>query len=314
MILTDQIANYIKNKHIGKTVYIGESIKKTVNKRIIDIIKSGLNETNDITKAEVLVENNVNEYCCPVIFSNGSNAVPSEYKIKEISKPLDVFLYARKKVVTENNLYINNKNDDLFKLAVKKRRAKKSKPISEIFGKSKSKKLLIVGGGESWQDIDYDKLADNIKVMVVNYNFNIKADYLVWHDKKVGANLDVVTFKDRRKVIGFERNECRICDYTYNWEDIIETHHTGATAIQLAGKMGFKEIYLIGFDYKQNSLGLDQTYKKDRNDYYDHKKCNMFVEDFNNFKAERTYNLNKDSNLKKLPYADIGELYVTSSK
>ncbi len=46
-----------------------------------------------------------------------------------------------------------------------------------------------------------------------------------------------------------QRNATSRTDYYFNWDIIREGFHTGFYALQIAEFIGFKEIYLVGYDY-----------------------------------------------------------------
>ena len=277
---------------------------------------TALNVVDNIKEAQILIENDVGDFCCPIVFTDSScKAAPYTYEYKSINKACGVAMYVQRKHLImanpyiEKNLYRLNYNGELFKLTVYKCQPKKREAISVLWNSYKDHRLVIVGGGESWTKIDWKRKATDIMVMIVNYNFKLKANFVIFNDKQVGRDLECVEFNDERIMIGFSDHVNKASDFVYSNDDIVAVGHTGAAAVQLSEKMGFKKIYIAGFDYNKNSNGKDQVYLKDKNDYYKDSRCDRFVADYEKFKTERTYNLNKKSRLQSLPFASMDELY-----
>ena len=318
MNLTQPVITLICKQFKGETVFIGDDIRGKTESGFINAIETELILTTSIKKAFLLIENNVGDYATPIVMTDSAqNTAPNCYEYRFINKANNVAMFIKRICSTysnpyvEQNLYRLNYNQDLFRLRIKKLAHRDSVKVSRLYGQYESKRLIIVGGGESWQKIKWDRLASDILVMIVNYNFTIKADFLIYNDKKVGRDLETVTFLDDRKIIGFKDHKSRVTHYVYDIPgDGVSVSHTGAMAVQIAEKMGFEKVYLAGFDYKKGKNGKDQVYKKLKNDYYKDSRIKRFVDDFEKFNTEKTYNINNESNLRKLPFAETGELYI----
>ena len=315
MTLPETVIKLICDKFKTELIYIGEDLRKK-EKKAVKVLEDRVNVTTNLDKAEILMENNVADFCKPIVITDSMNNITSVYEHRSINKAANVSMYILrprlyKNPYIEKNIYKLNYNPKLYKIYLQKVSPRKSKSISTLYGQYSDHRLVIVGGGASWQDIEWDKKADDIRVMIVNYNFKLKADFLIYNDKQVGRDLENIVFWDKRIIIGWEDHTSRVTDYVFSCpKDTVNVTHTGAMAIQIAEKMGFKKVYLAGFDYKKNSDGKDQVYEKLKNDYYKDSRIQRMLMDFDKFKTTRTYNVNRESKLQKLPFADKKELYA----
>ncbi len=263
-----------------------------------------------IEKAIVLFEHNVVDFCTRIVITDSTNIYPNNYKVVQIDKMAGITAYIRRMIGREN-LYRQHKNDELFEIVLSRGASKPNKSITETFSKYGDKRLLIMGSGPSCAGIEYDRIAKDVDIMVINYNFNMRADWHFYLDKKVATDLNAVVFKDKRKIIGPQNRPCTIQDYNFTDSDCIKTGHSGATALQFAQKMGYKEIYLSGYDYMQTE-GKDHLYS-DKNDgvYKDAKQIKLFLSDFQKFNvAGNVYNLNDRSALRSIKFSNKENVYA----
>ena len=100
---------------------------------------------------------------------------------------------------------------------------------------------------------------------------------------------------------------CSLKDYEYTNE--LNLRHTGAIAAYLSLKMGFKTVYLAGFDYYKNREGKDHLYLKDDNNKYSEKRIKLFLDDFEKFNTDNLCNLNDNSRFKKCSFSNINVIY-----
>jgi hypothetical protein len=307
MELTINAINKIATLYSGLPTFIGEQFRNQYGKRYDFCFKL----VDKVEKAVLLFEHNVVDFCTKIVITDSTNIYPNNYKIVQIDKMAGITAYVRRMLGREN-LYRKNINLELFDMTLSRVGSKTSQPISEIFCKYGDKRLLIMGSGPSCAGIEYDRIAKDVDIMVINYNFNTRADWHFYHDKKVATDLNAVIFKDKRKVIGPKNRPCSIQDYNFTDSiDGIKTGHSGATALQFGQKMGYREIYLAGYDYMQTE-GKDHLYS-DTNDgvYKDSKQMKLFLSDFQKFQVtDNVYNLNNHSALKSIKFTNKEKVYA----
>jgi hypothetical protein len=197
--------------------------------------------------------------------------------------------------------------------------------VTTLWEQHKGDDCLIVGGGRSVCDVNFDKFQGALKIGI---NFNVTPidfDYMVYMDDDVRLWYDI--YEHREKVIAFKNNAGISTDFTYTKHDIEILSHTGSLALQIAYKMGFDNIYLAGYDY----------YVNEHRHYYSDSGCNVdevkaakyhyykytimggekkeerekkqyeasivnpsgAIRDFDSLNYKNVYNLNPKSNLKK---------------
>jgi len=136
------------------------------------------------------------------------------------------------------------------------------KSIRELSGSGIGKKILIIGGGCSAGQFDYERLGKDFVLMTVNdsmYDFKsgkyfkgIKPDFLIYND--ISAIREIKKMKiPGTKIIGFGNHHFPGCSYLYRLSEVggIDSTNTGLKALMIAKNiMQFDEIYLIGFDFK----------------------------------------------------------------
>jgi len=156
-----------------------------------------------------------------------------------------------------------------------------------------------------------------MKKICVNWNFTkYKMDYAVYTDgffpnkfKELKLSLPESTVLIGQERFAFERT-----NYVFNFnEDLYKGFHTGFYALQIAQLLGFKEIYLIGYDYNQNiksgklhyyegngKVGITGQEKK----LYLHEIAKgRWFKDFNHVDwTAKIYNCNPKSALNKFEY------------
>ena len=137
------------------------------------------------------------------------------------------------------------------------------KHISELKDIGTGKRCLIVGGGHSVNDYDFDNVPKDVTIICTNQHMSEIADIIIYYDK------DIMNYWNNHKcsarhLIGFKNNSLNHCSdnctHYYAYQDMI-FGDTGFHSLQFADKiMGFSEIYLIGFDYCvfENSYHYDE--------------------------------------------------------
>ena len=124
------------------------------------------------------------------------------------------------------------------------------KSIMKLKGSEAGNVCLIIGGGCSVNNFDFDKLPDDIKRMSVNWCFvDTRLDYLIYSDPFFIENHRSMAIPENCKVIGYQRFHSERTDYIFNFNEIQMGFHSGFYALQIAELLGFSEIYLIGYDY-----------------------------------------------------------------
>jgi len=209
-------------------------------------------------------------------------------------------------------MYRERQNDDLYSVIDGPRAPVPSMPFETLRDKFRENRLLIVGSGESHQEIDVDHLAPDVLIMVLNHNFSIVADFLFYMDQSAASDLNQLEFHDRRIVIGPVARECAIRDVYFTVGiDCIHCGHSGAMALQLAQFMGFESIYLAGYDYKPTKAGTDYCYDEKKTCIYGNAgTVKAYLADFDRFGIRgNVFNLNHDSLLRTIKFADKAVLY-----
>jgi hypothetical protein len=279
-VMEKQTIDFIKDRFRGETIYTDIEELSTID-NIID--------------ASMIIGDKVDFFYTERIITNPNNINSIGYAEESINK--DWSLYT-KHLKTHDKLYYTNYNDDLFELQTK-RIDRACYKIAGLEG-PKAKPLLIVGAGQSWRDIDYDTI--DAHIMVINYNFDIRANYQIYHDRRVAENTSGVNFKDGRIVIGASGNP----EYLFSpGSDTHKRRHTGAYAVDIAQRIGYEKIYLIGYDYDKGDNGRYHTYQ-DNHETNNENKMNLFLSDFDNmnYGYDNIFNLNPNSRLKKFPFAE----------
>lgn len=126
--------------------------------------------------------------------------------------------------------------------------------ISDLSNIGENKRCLIVGGGNSLNRFEWDKLED-IYVICLNNHLSQMADMIVYYDKDMMEHFENHEIPSETLLLGFKHREntinhtCDRCTHYYNYKDIVHGD-TGFHALQFAdGVFNFNQIYLIGFDY-----------------------------------------------------------------
>ena len=187
------------------------------------------------------------------------------------------------------------------------------KSIIKLKNKKKYKKCLIVGGGHSVKYFNFDNLTKNFEIIGINWTIDVYVRYPIKYvvcDRKVPNSLTKDLFIDKVKLIGYKEDKV---DYYFN-DLIYMGDHTGVRALQCAQIMGYKEIYLIGYDYYDIDgiihyfgdtihkmwLGWEGFYRNRK------EKFRTFIKDFDNVEwRNNIYNCNKKSKLIKFPFKRI---------
>lgn len=185
----------------------------------------------------------------------------------------------------------------------------------------KGNKCLIIGGGLSVQDFDFNKVPEAYGRICVNNAFvdGVRIDYLVYNDNSAVRLLKKIKLPEGVKVIGEANNPCPLADYYFRNESFNceSRDNTGLKAIMIAKNlMNFDEIYLIGFDFHTKEINGKKQSHFYGDEYGEHKKYPEFqqVQDhFNHLPKmlaqfdrfpdmDNIYNCYKESSLKKFPY------------
>jgi hypothetical protein len=127
--------------------------------------------------------------------------------------------------------------------------------IKALQGFGAGKTCIIIGGGHSLNEFEWDKLPKDIYIITCNTHMRSIANMIIYYDKGINTyyekHLDKVP--DETVLIGFRHNTinhvCQRCNYYYNYNDIL-FGDTGFHSLQFAdGLFNFSVIYIIGYDY-----------------------------------------------------------------
>lgn len=192
------------------------------------------------------------------------------------------------------------------------------KHISELKDFGVNKKCIIIGNGNSSAIFNYSNInVDDYIIFGIN-KAEIELPYhtVFYYDKDMGeyyANND----KGQFKLVGFKHKSIdhtsHNCDYYYTFTDIV-FGDSGLHVLYLADKIyRFKEIYLIGFDYrlKDNSISyfnsLDLKEQERKHKFLIHSI--RVVQKYHSIEWDNEiYNVNENSILDAFPYKQIKEL------
>jgi hypothetical protein len=191
------------------------------------------------------------------------------------------------------------------------------------------KSCLIIGGGKSAQDFDYNKLPEGMVTFCINEAFpsNYKVDYMIYNDITVAKRIKRgwLTVDKDIQIISFQNSAVQNTKYFYTLNDfarerviINESDNTGLKALVMCKKIFmFDNIYLIGFDFTSfikdgkkyshfygDEIGEDKKYT-DPSQYGSHlKRLPEMAKQFNKIKEiNGIYNCNQESFLKLFPFA-----------
>ena len=126
------------------------------------------------------------------------------------------------------------------------------KHIHDLKDIGKGERCLIVGGGHSVTQFDFDNLPLDVTIISCNNHMYDYADIVIYYDKEMQY-----FFKQNAVpadyMLAFKNNTldhtCGQTTHYYTYSDMI-FGDTGFHALQFADKVfNFSEIYLIGYDY-----------------------------------------------------------------
>lgn len=188
------------------------------------------------------------------------------------------------------------------------------KHISDLLDIGKDKRCLIVGGGHSVNEIDFDEIPDDVVIIGTNRHKKDYADIIIYYDR------DVMKYYREECVpaeymIGFKKsvrvdNTCPQCTHYYDLEQLGKCYDTGFHALFYADKVfNFTEIYLIGYDYKTT----DKSYHYDEQKSDDYKmscfKKHSIRVVLPEYKKEiwrnKIYNMTKNTDLRVFSYKKL---------
>ena len=198
--------------------------------------------------------------------------------------------------------------------------------VTELKGTGKHKSCLVVGGGFStggfnFQVINMPVFACNDSLYFWGKNeYQFPPDYMVYFDRNMQRVIPNMKITRRTKVIGYNENQSRPCDYLFRMLDIKpecrDSDNIGMKVVALCKKVfDFDKIFLIGFDfthreytshYQGETIGKEGKYVNQQK-FENHKKnlTDVFPKQFERISHfENVFNLNKESRLKIFPYLD----------
>lgn len=186
--------------------------------------------------------------------------------------------------------------------------------LIEVLKNSVSGKCVLIGGGCSVDDFDFDELRNDIQRIAVNRCFiDTRIDYQVITDPFMLEWFNRFTINDNRILIAPSHFSNARIDAYYEYENhIYEGFHTGYHALQVAQYLGFEEIYLIGYDYYDVCGKLHYYEGKYETEITEKEKEAInssfykWIKDFDKIDWDSDiYNCNPDSLLTKFPYKEV---------
>lgn len=183
----------------------------------------------------------------------------------------------------------------------------------------KGRKCLIIGGGLSVKDFDFNGLDEVIKICINNAFADTRIDYLVYNDGSFVKYMKNNSIPEGIKIIGEANNPYPVTDYYYrnNHIQCTSRDNTGLKALMIAKTiMNFDEVYLIGFDFHTREVNGKRQSHFYGDEYGKHKKYPEYqqvndhfiqlpkmLEQFNRIpEMKNVYNCYKESSLKRFPY------------
>lgn len=187
---------------------------------------------------------------------------------------------------------------------------------------------IVIGGGMSALEIDYEKCKHCDKI-VVNDNIpkNVSPDYIVYNDINFISALRSKELYKKAVIISYVNAQCEEVHYTYRLPDfsrygfnILDFHNTGLKSVIIAKFiLGYDTVYMTGFDYTTvngvshhigDDFGEGTKYPTRENLEGHYKRLDPMLAEWDvwTLPVDGVYNCNPDSSLKKfefkLPYKE----------
>jgi len=185
--------------------------------------------------------------------------------------------------------------------------------VEVLNGIGKGKDCLIIGSGNSVSDFDFDSVPEDIVRIGLNFLFvKTRIDYNIFSDSTYSNFISLGCLNEKIDLIGFKNNIKSAgdrVDYFYDWGNVLPGGHVGFSALQIAVKMDFDNIYLIGFDYNNDGDYLhyyaDHYISDFRKKVYTERYFESFLKDFDLIEWNNNiFNLNQTSRLKKFEFRE----------
>ena len=174
------------------------------------------------------------------------------------------------------------------------------------------KTIYIVGGGPSLKTFNWN-LLDGKTTLAINRAFQVlpNSNYLYWYDARVYN-----TYRSEIDNFTGQKFASRYIGQSPLNTTILEkptTNNSGSEAILLAIKLGYKRIYLLGYDMRvnKNESNWHNGYESGSNPTIYPK----FIASFNKMLSQipadvEIFNCNPDSSLKVFPFIDLQSTLV----
>lgn len=201
------------------------------------------------------------------------------------------------------------------------------KYITELQQTGIGKKCIIIGGGMSVKEFDFNKLPDDFIRITVNDSgtgLTTRIDYTIYAD--IPAIKTMEKLNNLGKVIGlWNSRKAGLTDYTFTYNQIMrngtivkDSDNVGYKALVIAKKiMMFDKIYLTGFDFEcgytngekishhfGDSVGPDKKYYDEIQLNYHFGRLKNMIKEFERLTdTSNIYNCNRNSLLKLFPFA-----------
>ena len=199
--------------------------------------------------------------------------------------------------------------------------------ITELQGIGINKKCIIIGGGMSVKEFEFNKLPDDfIRISVNNSSADLTAriDYSIYSD--IPAVRVMEKLNNLGKVIGlYNSRKAGFTDYTFTYNQIMrggtivnDNDNAGYKALVIAKIiMKFDKIFLVGFDFTTaiidgvkvshhygDTVGPNEKYFDDIQLKHHFGRLKNMIIEFNRLTDKSNiYNCNRDSLLKLFPVA-----------
>ena len=189
---------------------------------------------------------------------------------------------------------------------------------------------FVIGNGTSRQSIDLNTLRQFGKLYACNAVYReFDPDYLIAVDVKMVLEINSNLYQYKNPNVWTNPNKAYSKIQNLNFFNPSKGWSSGPTALWLAAQHGYKDIYILGFDYKglpngnkvNNVYAGTENYKKttDSATYYGNwlKQTATVIKEYTNIKFHRVIaqdnftpdELNKFSNLKTIYIEDFRKMF-----
>ena len=230
----------------------------------------------------------------------------------------------------DKSKYTKQQNQKLLEARRIEKAKPKSSPVRVLGPHSNKEYGFVIGNGTSRQSIDLNKLKQFGKIYACNAVYReFDPDFLVAVDVKMILEIDSKRYQHTNPNVWTNPNKAYRQIEHLNFFNPSKGWSSGPTALWLAAQHGYKDIYILGFDYKglpngnkvNNIYAGSENYKKttDTATYYGNwlKQTAAVIKENSRIKFHRVIaqdnfapdELNKFSNLNTMYVEEFQRLF-----